>query len=333
MTGPHHVLPVTEASQPAAARFLVREIAESAGFREEDIHRAAIVATELGTNLVRHAKGGQFAARVTAAPPHGEIELIAIDTGPGMRDVAACLADGHSTAGTPGTGLGAVRRLSDTFDLFSDERGTVVVSRLRADRSPEGQCRLRVGAISIPKRGETVCGDAWTCRHEAQSLTIVLADGLGHGLEASRAAEAALHAFRSRRCADNVQTLQNMHDGIRHTRGAAAAIAAIRHDSGVVHCVGVGNIATAVCRNGSVRMAVTHNGTLGHDARLMREYTYPWVAGGVMVMHSDGLATHWSLDRYRGLSQRHPTVIASVLYRDYTRDRDDVTVVVAKEAA
>ena len=50
-------------------------------------------------------------------------------------------------------------------------------------------------------------------------------------------------------------------------------------------------------------------------------------------MHSDGLTTHWRLDPYPGLATRHPAVIAAVLYRDFNRGHDDVTVLVAREAA
>jgi hypothetical protein len=50
-------------------------------------------------------------------------------------------------------------------------------------------------------------------------------------------------------------------------------------------------------------------------------------------MHSDGLSAHWSLDSYPGLRARHPALIAATLYRDLARERDDVTVLVAREAA
>jgi len=331
MISAHQLVAVTESSQPSAARFLACDVATAAGFDAVDVHRAGLVATELGTNLVKHATGGALAVRLVSAPPDGCIELIAIDRGPGMPDVGRCLVDGHSTSGTAGTGLGAIRRLSDTFDVFSDERGTVVLSQLRAGRTTGPAIGFAVGAISFAKPGEPICGDAWTYRRQSDATTIVVADGLGHGFDAAKAAEAALHAFRSARDDDNVRALQRMHDGIRHTRGAAAAIAKIEPRPGVVRCAGVGNIATAVCLNGTVRQAVSHNGTLGLQARVIREYSYPWSPGALVVMHSDGLSSHWTLDRYRGLRRRHAAVIAAVLCRDYSRDRDDVTVVVAKE--
>ena len=44
-----------------------------------------------------------------------------------------CLTDGYSTAGTPGTGLGAVRRLANEFDIYSAPgEGTIVMARFGA---------------------------------------------------------------------------------------------------------------------------------------------------------------------------------------------------------
>lgn len=336
VTTAHRTMAVSEPSQPSAARFLAHELADSAGFNESDRHRAGLVATELATNMVKHAKGGEFLARVVAGPPAGEIELIALDRGPGIADLANAMRDGHSTAGSPGTGFGSIRRQADTIDMFSDARGTVVFVRLSAGRrgSPGAPASaLLVSAVSVPKQGEAVCGDGWNVRHDVSGLTSVMADGLGHGLHAHEASVAALQAFRARNYSSNADALRWMHDGIRHTRGAAAAVARIARDQRMVVYAGVGNISTAILHSGSVRQAVSHNGTLGHEARVIREYTYPWQPGSLLVMHSDGLQTHWSLDEYRGLRQRHPAVIAAVMYRDFNRGRDDVTVLVAQEAA
>jgi hypothetical protein len=285
------------------------------------------------TNLVKHAVGGEFLARVSGAGSIGEIELIAIDRGPGMRDASASMLDGHSTAGSAGTGLGAVVRMSDTFDLFSDRRGTAVFCRLRAGRQPvTASARMVMAALSIPMRGEDVCGDAWVAEAQEGGATLVIADGLGHGQYAAEAAAAAVMAIDASRYQSTAGALQAMHDGSRHTRGAAAAVATIDREGRTVNYAGVGNISTAILHNGTMRQAVSHNGTLGHEARVIREYQYPWHADSMLVMHSDGLATHWSLDDYRGLRQRHPAVIAAVLYRDHSRGRDDVTVLVGREA-
>ena len=334
VTPPHSRVPVTEPSQPSAARFAAQDAAEAAGFEQEDVYRAGIVATELATNLVRHTTGGEMLVRPLRSSSPGEIEILAIDRGRGMADVAESISDGHSTGGTSGNGLGAVKRLSEEFDIYSQPgRGTVVLARLRRNRTVRKAAnRLEFSGISIPMAGESVCGDSWQIYHHAEGAFAFVADGLGHGLQAGEAAVAAIGAVDTRKKADVAIFLEDMHFGLRHTRGAAAGVAEILPGRGTMKFAGVGNISAAICRTGVVRHAVSLNGTLGHQAREFREYSYPWERDAIFVMHSDGLSSRWSLDDYPGLRARHPGVVAAVLYRDFSRQRDDITVVVGREA-
>lgn len=335
MKSAHEIVPVTESSQQSAARASAREMAERVGFDEADSHRVGLVATEMATNLVKHAHGGEILLRVVSTERPPEIELLAIDRGPGIADVARSLTDGHSTAGSPGNGLGAIQRLSDDFDIFSNVgRGTVVFARFRMNRvAPQARKAFEIEAISVAKPGEEVCGDSWRVQHRPDEAFIIVADGLGHGLGAADAANAAVAAFSSRAFSESAAVLEAIHDGIRHTRGAAVAVAQMKRGPGVLKFAGVGNISASTHCNGAIRHAVSHNGTLGHQARHFREYAYPWEPGALLVIHSDGLTSHWSLDSYPGLRVRRPAVIAAVLYRDFSRQRDDVTVVAAREAA
>ena len=324
---------VVEASQPSAVRFAAREMADRVGFSDEDSYRSGLVATELATNLVKHAQSGEMLLRV-AGGPEPELELFAIDKGPGMPNVTAALADWRSTTGTTGIGLGAARRMSDEFEIYSSvPDGTVVMARIRPKGTRPGTANFAISGVSVAKAGETECGDAWMLDQGASGFATMLADGLGHGHFAAQAANAAIGAAAGIGQDGCAKTLAMVHDRIRHTRGAAAAVAEVTLTRRVMTFAGVGNISAAVVTNGSIRQAVSHNGTLGHQARVFREYTYPWPEGAMLVMHSDGLTSHWSLTRYPGLGVRHPALIAAVLYRDYSRGRDDVTVVVAKEAA
>ena len=182
-------------------------------------------------------------------------------------------------------------------------------------------------------RGEPVCGDGWQVLQRRESALVIVADGLGHGIYASEASTAAIGTFDPAQAVDLPERLRVMHDALRHTRGAAAAVAEIFLHSRLVKFAGIGNISGTIHRPGLTRHTVSLNGTLGHQARTFREYSYPWESDAMFVMHSDGLGTHWSLDDYRGLQQRHPAIVAAVLYRDFSRQRDDVTVVVGREAA
>jgi len=329
----HRSVAVVESSQVSAARLDARELGERADFDETDAHRTGLVATELATNLVKHADGGVLLMRITDPPARG-VELVAIDRGPGIGDIAHSMIDGHSTAGSPGTGLGAIKRLADQFDIFSSDRGTIVLARICARNArTRGPIAFDVGAVSVAMEGETMCGDAWSVRHSPHGMSILMADGLGHGLLAAEASEAAVTAFQRGPLGDTAQTLEQIHRALQHTRGAAAAVAEIRKDQHVVRFSGVGNIAATVASNGTLRQAVSNNGTLGHQVRVFREYTYPWTQQSIFVMHSDGVSGRWSLDQYPGLRRHDPVVIAAVLYRDFSRSRDDATVLVGREAA
>jgi anti-sigma regulatory factor (Ser/Thr protein kinase) len=331
----HRRIAVVESSQASAGRFVARDAAENTGLNEEDAHRAGLIATELGTNLVKHATGGELLVREIPGTPQGEVEILSIDRGPGISDLPRSMSDGHSTAGSSGTGLGAIRRLADDFDIYSERtRGTVVLARVRAGRKHQPPLRhLSIGAVSVAMNGEPVCGDGWQVLQRNESAIVIVADGLGHGIHASEASTAAIGTFDPKDGGDLTERLRAMHDGLRHTRGAAAAIAEIVLIPRLVKFAGIGNISGTIHRPGVTRHTVSLNGTLGHEARNFREYSYPWEPDAMFVMHSDGLGTHWSLDDYRGLQQRHPAIVAAVLYRDFSRQRDDVTVVVGREAA
>jgi hypothetical protein len=171
-------------------------------------------------------------------------------------------------------------------------------------------------------------------RPYVSGASVLVVDGLGHGAGANEASEAAVKAFERETIGTApAHALERMHQALRHTRGAAAAVADISKDSGVVRFSGIGNITGVISIAGVRRQTVSNNGTLGHVVSHFREYQYPWGANGILVMHSDGLSARWTLDQYPGVCQRDPSIIAAILYRDFARSRDDATVVVARDAA
>jgi Stage II sporulation protein E (SpoIIE) len=249
-----------------------------------------------------------------------------------MADVGTALRDGYSTTGTAGTGLGAMMRLSAVFDVYSSPRsGTAVFIQLGAGASRTS--RLAVGGVVVAKPGQDVSGDAWAAEFDHGCHRILLADGLGYGVRAAEAAREAIRVFRQSASFRPGQALHAIHAALRATRGAAVAIAELDSARDVLTFAGVGNVAGVIYSEDGSRNLVSHNGTAGLEARKIQEFTYPWGPGCLLIMHSDGLKTHWSLDNYPGLALRHPSLIAGVLYRDFTRGPDDVSVVVARHAA
>jgi hypothetical protein len=188
-----------------------------------------------------------------------------------------------------------------------------------------------VGVVCVPKPGEEVCGDSWAVDLKDGRFFVLVADGLGHGPDAARASRAAVVSFLEQGPRDVVELLRGLDPELRSTRGAAVSIAAL--DGGRLHYTGVGNISGAVATPGGTQRMVSMNGTLGHQSHRMQQFSYPWSAESTLVMCSDGLSTQWRLDPYPGLLTRHPSVVAGVLYRDFARGRDDMTVLVAREVA
>ncbi len=321
---------VTEITQVGEARRAAVALATALGFDERRVGEVAIVATEAASNLVRHAQRGELVIRSLHAGAQAWVELLAVDRGPGMASLTAAMRDGFSTGATQGTGLGAIRRLSATFDVFTHApTGTVLLSRLGPTASPP----RAAGVVCLPLRGEAACGDAWAVEETIEGRTLVLiADGLGHGLQAAEASRRAVRVFRENLRLDTVGIVTAIHHGLRPTRGAAVAVAELRRGQPQLRFTGLGNIAAAVVdAGGKTRNMVSHNGTAGVVTHRIQEFTYPWGRGDLLVMHSDGLSSQWHFDRYPGLRPRHPGVIAGVLYRDFRRERDDVTVLVLGE--
>lgn len=327
------MLPIEDSSQVGNARRAVNELAANLGFDADDAGRAALVVTEAATNLIKHAKQGRVLLRpLDEQHQRAGLEILALDRGPGIENVAASLRDGHSTAGSPGTGLGALSRLADSFEIYSQrERGTALRIELwPRQRIPPASQSFEIGAVCIAKAGEPLPGDDWFSVQAGRFLNVLVADGLGHGVDAARAARAATKVLRDHPTAEPHSLLEQCHSALTATRGAAVAVTRLEADTAVGRFAGVGNVSARVDTGENSRSLVSHNGTVGHNVRRIQEFSFPWPMGGLLILHSDGLTSHWDLGAYPGLSTKHAGLIAGVLYRDFERGRDDVTVIVIK---
>jgi len=323
---------IHESTQVPEARRMASELATRLGFSEVESGEVALAVTEAGTNLVKHAQQGELLVRAIQQGDSAGVEMLALDHGPGIADVAQSLRDGFSTAGSPGTGLGALSRIADQFDIYSlPGKGTVLRAALWGGEAKRVAAGLEIGVVCQPKEGEEVSGDDWGLSEQPRKYTIGVADGLGHGPDAHRAARTAIQTLLRHPAAGPAAVLESMHNATRGTRGAAVAVCELDLSQQLCRFAGVGNIGCAVIVDAKARHMVSHNGIVGHSIRKIQEFSAPWPDHAILVMHSDGLATQWDVAAYPGLSARHPALIAAVLYRDFSRQRDDVTVLVAKQ--
>lgn len=326
---------LSDFSSTAEARRIGARMALSLGLNEKKSGETAIVITEAARNAVVYGGGGQLLLSGIKSKHETRMEILALDRGPGIADLSRALQDGYSTGGTPGTGLGAIKRMAEAFDVFSNAKGTAIFARIEQSENEQRSQKssVELAGLVSPIAGETASGDNLAWEINGDRCMVMMADGLGHGPQAAEAADEAVRVFRAHSSESPASLISRMHDALKKTRGAAAAIAEVRTLAGTLIYAGVGNISGSILSSTLSRSLVSHNGTLGHVMARVQEFKVEWPKDGVLVMHSDGLQSRWDLSRYPGLLARQPALIAGVLLRDFRRERDDASVLVLKGAA
>ncbi len=326
-------IPIHEQSQVGDARRMIGYWARNAGWSQDLFARVALVVTELGNNLALHTKGGTLVVRPLASGATLGVEIISLNRCGGVANFQQCLADGFSTAGTSGTGLGAVGRASHYFDFHSSPGlGTAILSGLaERDAAPSKTGRWEVGAVNIPVPPEIACGDSWeTVEFGDGILRVLVADGLGHGEMAAEASGKAVEVFLKHPEERLEQLMERIHAALRTTRGAALAIAEIDPARHELRFTGLGNISGSVVTQDSSSSLLSMNGTMGLNFRTVKVHSTPWPAGAMLLMASDGLKSNTPISSYPGIWTKRTALIAGILYRDYLRGNDDATAVVVR---
>lgn len=354
-------LSINDKSHIADARRQVASLVHYGDFTESDNGRIALIITELATNILKHAGQGNILVQSVSSTrtftsdgssPYGltetgadliGLDIISIDNGKGMRDPDACIEDGYSTAGSQGTGLGAIMRQSDAFHTFSMHgEGSIIHARVIGERSAKQMSkeaneprhnglRITASGINVPYKDEDVSGDSWGCKSTRNGLAVMLADGIGHGQDAHLASRTAVDTFQRSESSSPSGLLGDVHDALGPTRGAATSVAVWSVEKETLTFCGIGNVSGSISdHHHHNRKMMTFNGTLGHNVGRYHDLNYPIAQDGVFVLHSDGLTANWSFHRYPGLAEMPAIVIAAVLFRDFSRRRDDACVVVVK---
>lgn len=335
------LIDIDEQTQVGAARRAAVALGHLHNLRTDVIGRLAIVVTEAATNIVRHAGRGVVILRWLMVVDTPAVEILALDSGPGIPNLSRAMQDGYSTGGTSGQGLGAIGRLSMEFQVHSQHgMGTALFARVGTAKRPSSGARARgglqdrLGVVSVPLRGETECGDAWHVTVGRQRVAVMLVDGLGHGPGAAAAAALAVAKFSSMGNNGSPElVLAGCDEAMRGSRGAALALTVVDEAARTTVFVGVGNVDGRVLADGSkAEHLVPQNGIVGHTMPTVRSTHTAWPAGACLIMHSDGISARWNLSAYEKLTHAHPALIAGLIFRDFGRSRDDATVVVLTDS-
>jgi len=317
----------------------ITKLAEGYGFSPGETGKVNLIVAEMTSNLIKHnAINGEILVKPLSINNIG-IEILCLDKGPGMSDVSRMLEDGVSTAGTSGEGLGAIRRLSDEFDIYSvREVGTFILARLYKSRNKPkvaASKKFDVGLIMVPKSGETFCGDGGTMREGIDKCQFLVVDGLGHGEFAHAASRSAAEAFLKNTNLSPSEIIRNIHPALKHTRGAVGNVAIIDTVNKTISYCGIGNIAGRIINGAeATKSIISYNGILGHNIpNTINNHELSWSNNSTLIMHSDGIKSKWDLSRYKDLLRHSPSLVAAVMYKEFSRGTDDTMVLVCRTRA
>ena len=297
------------------------------------INELDLIVAEMTSNLFKYSDDGELLLGVFQNGGSPYIELISIDNGPGMINPAKMMQDGMSTSNTLGHGLGSMKRLSDTFELYSQIGwGTIVLSRVYNDpEKAKVKNDLIMRPIVVFKPGEKTSGDGFTYKKTDKYIKMMLADGLGHGPEANLAINEAANAFKVFPDYSPTQTLRFIHSAIKKTRGAVINIICYDFQRKVWTTAGVGNIAVRMSGPVNFKNHMSYNGIVGHNIpNTMNDQEYVAEEYNQAMLCSDGIKTRIDMARYPMMYKYDTSILAAAIYKDHARRNDDMSVVIAK---
>ncbi|WP_298733406.1 ATP-binding SpoIIE family protein phosphatase [uncultured Chitinophaga sp.] len=323
-----------ERSYLASLKREIHSLASSARFGDRKIGEIDIVVAEIGTNLVNHGGGGEVLVKLIEEDGHQGIEILALDKGPGMADVSRMMVDGVSTKSTLGQGLGAIKRLSDYFQVYSQPGwGTVVLSRIFNEPLPSFRKKpaFEISTLLVPKPNERYCGDGYYAYFDQERLIVFLGDGLGHGVHAEAAVTAAIESLKACNSNDSVTMLRHIHESVRKTRGLVATIAILDIRSRMWNFCGIGNIHSRLVSHSNHYGYMPYNGIIGMNIpNSLKEREFPYEPGQYLLFCSDGIKSRIDLNRHTSIQRFDPSIIAAAVYNEFARHTDDTGIVVCK---
>ena len=325
---------VDENAAIPAVRRAAAALASELGFDSDRVAEVGIVVTELATNLVRHAGGGELVLRAIEGDSGALLRVLAVDSGPGSRNIRTLISDGASTAGTLGIGLGACMRLSSAFDVYSVPAVGTIAEVILGDRIDAGETSgTIISDLTRPLAADGPCGDTTAHRAVQGQQLAMVADGLGHGPLAAEASRRAAEVLMGSSATSPAAVLERIHAALGTTRGAAVAILRYDAESRTVVHAGVGNVVVRLIEDGRIRTIPSQPGIVGHRSPRLRETSFPVGPSVAAVMHSDGLSQRWSLEDVPGVLDHRPAVACAALVRTAASRRDDASVLVLRTAS
>lgn len=316
---------------------------EKLKFSDKEIAEISIVVSELCNNLIKHeAVEGKIRFLQIFEGNRTGIEIIVEDKGPGIENVNEMLKDGISCKGTMGGGFGAMRRLSDFFEIDSYTNGlgesvkqpgtTITIKKWnKATSSSSGinEADIETSVISRPFKGLAVNGDGYYIKSFSNREIITVIDGLGHGVEAFKAANSAIKTIdeNTHKSAEEIMKTTNL--ALKNTRGAVMALFIIDKFAKEFEIISIGNVDCRHISQKSTDRLFSYNGYVGAYKGIYKTKMHSYKQGDMLVLCTDGISSKWEIENYADEITNNATVLCNTIFKEFSRENDDATILIA----
>lgn len=324
-------------------RYIVEE-SRKLGFNSIELGEISIVINELCTNFIKHkAVDGTLIFNILNESDRVGIEITARDKGPGIEDIDNSIKDGISSKGTMGGGIGALKRLMDSFEIYSncvsgksihsqlESIGTLIIlKKWASNKFKHDTDDVKVSLLSTPCAGAEANGDYYYIKKFKDRCIFAVIDGIGHGEEASSASKLA-----SKIIADNTHKsiehiLMAVNKGLINTRGVVAGIVVIDTLKKEFEYAAVGNIDFRYILNGTTERFVYSNGFLGRYSHCkIKVHRKIYEKNSVITMCTDGISNKWDYSSYLNIDLNNPALLCNLILKDFGKSIDDATILVS----
>lgn len=113
------VISVSTEQDTILVRNRIQEMSVKVGLGLVDQTKLITAASELFRNMLRYANGGKITVQVVSDMVRNGVQIIFIDSGPGIEDIDLAMKEGYSTGKSFGLGLSGSKKLVDIFKIKS----------------------------------------------------------------------------------------------------------------------------------------------------------------------------------------------------------------------
>lgn len=339
--------PIPNEAEGILLRSRLQAAARRLGFNDMQRQDMVLVAAEMVSNQIKYA-GGRGMLQIWQQPGP-MLDILALDFGPGIVNLAEAQQDGYSSSKTLGKGLGSIKSLSYESGIYTVAEalnttehiawhGCALWSRFcptqtkkampdpRRARNPRAQ--IQTGLFTRAFSDDRYNGDRIYMEHAGNRLRCLHLDGLGHGVLAQEATDGLAELLFLDQ--DIAQVIKLIDRQLKTTRGAVAMLSDLNLDTMQGQILGVGDMSAYAHIDDQLQTMTFAPGILGKEHKTPRTLPIALKKPSTVITVSDGMRRGWNIHSFPGLMYQHPQLVAYVLGNIMGRASDDQSVSVMR---